>query len=141
MENPKLEFSSTFLTAIAVMKAELSKLTNKEAKEVLTMLSSIRNLRIVAMDRPIGRPIAESGGGPDTGPSPKGRKNSQPSAPWKADPRWKSAIADHSKLVTSLKTETDAIAKASLLVLLRDSELALKALKRELQGHSFHRSA
>jgi hypothetical protein len=128
------EFSPEELLAIANISSELSKLSNKKAKEVLTMLSSIRGLRIVSMDRPIGlpqdkpKPMTSRG---VRGPGPRPKR-----ASWKSDPGWVRMEKLHTDLVSAIKTESNPEGKARLVADLRNLESEMKSLKLSLLG--FH---
>jgi hypothetical protein len=125
------------MAAIAAISCELDKLSNKEVKEALTMVSSVRNLRIISMDRPIGLPIQSA---PPKVRSPGSQKEvsrkATPKATWKSDPRWVDVDRRHSELVSQIKTEPDAIAKGTAITSLRELEGEMKILKHQLQG--FH---
>jgi hypothetical protein len=127
---------SSQLAAIAAINCALDSLSNKEAKEVLTMVCSIRNLRIVSMDRPIGLPIQSAP--PKTVTQVSSRK-ATPKATWKSDPRWVDIDERHTHLVEQIKHDSDVTTKESHIELLRQLELDMKTLKQQLRG--FHESA
>jgi hypothetical protein len=130
-------FSPALISAIAKINAELSLLSNKEVKEALTMIGSIRNLRIVSMDRPIGL---------TSGPTPRQTsidvraRASQPKrAAWRTNPQWTAMEKLHRDLVDRVKAASCSIDKDSALTLLRKHESAMKLQKQQLLG--FHEAA
>lgn len=98
------------------------------------MIASVRNLRLVSADRPIGLQQTPGPGARVTRSSFPERTIVPRRAAWKANPEWVSAIAEHTRLVNLLKSETDAIAKEQLLVELRTLESSMKPLKQRLMG-------
>jgi transaldolase len=124
------------LAAIAAINRALDTLSNKEAKEVLTMVCSIRNLRVVSMDRPIGLPLQSAP--PKTVTQVSSRK-ATPKATWKSDPRWGEIDKRHSTLVEQIKHDSDTTVKETHIEDLRKLELDMKSLKQQLRG--FHESA
>jgi len=135
IEQPKTD---PVFAAIAVILGELNKLSNKEAREVLTMVSAVRNLRVVSMGGTIvpnmvgmRPPPGFQGGGPQ-----ERKTKSTPPAPWKSQAKWREANVAHAALVDRVKKEQDQEVKDGLISKLRDSEIAMKSLKRELRG--FH---
>jgi hypothetical protein len=123
----RLKSSSEKIDAIASISAILSGLSNREAREVITMVSSVRNLRVVSMDRPIGRPT------PMEEKPNKAKKANKPS-PWKKNPEWVAAVAARSTIVERLKANPGN--SQAILADLRKQESAMKDLKRQLLG--FH---
>jgi hypothetical protein len=139
MEKPDQQFSQELMDAIAYINSKLTLLSNKEAREALTMVASVRNLRLVSMDRPIGRPIdqlprptkvgkpARAGGG-CTGLSAR----TPPT--WKLNPDWIASNKKHSELVSKIKGSSDSKEKESLIKELREIEVGMKLYKRKLVG-------
>lgn len=128
------EISPRFFEILTIVNESLSELSNKEARDLLTMVGSIRNLRVVSADRPIGLtsvPQARSrisrASFPDRTIVPK-------PATWKKKPEWLAAIAAHRVLVTSLKDPINANRRDGLLTDLRKQEAEMKTLKQSLQG-------
>jgi len=136
-EKPVITGSRTaVMVAIATINEELSKLSNKEAREALTMVVALRNLRVIPMDRPIGlsppnqKAIA-------SGIERKGRRAvSQPKALWKSDPSWAIANEEHKKLVDQIKASSDPNLRKELAFQLHDMELKIRSLKQSLRGES-----
>jgi len=100
------------------------------------MISSVRGLRIVSMDRPIGLPVQSAP--PKTVTQVSDRK-ATPKATWKSDPRWVAIDDSHSNLVEQIKRTSDAIAREALISNLREEEAKMKVLKHQLQG--FHEAS
>jgi hypothetical protein len=128
------QFSPALYAAIAVIGAELSKLSNKEAKEALTMLGSVRNLRVVSADRPIGLSTGQVRNRPSI--DVRARTSRPQKVAWKSDPRWIREEKLHSDLVDQIKSETNSIEKSALICRLRQQEADMKTLKHQLSG--FH---
>jgi len=129
--NPS-EWTPAFIAAIAAVNTELSKLSNKEAKELITIVSSTRGLNVRSAYVPIGSIITQA---PKRAIAPKGAK--QPSkAAWKSDPRWISIEGQHKTLVGRIKSEIDLSVKNGLVSDLRKLEADMKALKHGPLGVS-----
>jgi len=120
------------ISAIAQVTSILQSLSNKEVREVLIMVGSVRNLRIVSMDRPISQPMPYAKASIPGARRTKG--NPTPRATWKDNPEWRSATAEHSTLVDQIKHQTDTTVKSQMLDELRYREVELKSLKRKLSG-------
>jgi len=125
------------MTAVTAIQAALAGLSNREARDALTMVASLRNLRVVSMDRPIGN---NQSGAPSTkapGQQSEARsKGPTPPAGWKQNPQWLAANADHAQRVSELKTIEDEDLKSRRLTELRQLESDMKTLKQQLQGSS-----
>jgi hypothetical protein len=132
-QSSKDDFSPQLLQSIAIATEELNKLSNKEAKELLTMLCSIRNLRVVSMDRPIGLSSAPAVRSRVTRGSYPERTIVPKRAAWKSHPEWVSAIAEHTKTVETLKTAREE-EKPTIVGILRSIEQSMKPLKQKLMG-------
>lgn len=135
MSNPTgRPFRKELLEAIATISSELSKLSNKEAKEALTMVSSSRNLRVVPLQSAIApnSAIRRPAGIPRSGMERAAKAT--PPAGWKQSSEWRSASAEHDSMVAALKGEPDANKRQAILKALRESEVQLKLLKRKLRG-------
>jgi len=98
------------------------------------MIASLRNLRIVSMDRPIGLSTVQPPPRVITRGGVREISRNTPRASWKSDPKWISATAEHTTIIDQIKSATNAIAKEELLGTLRNNESYLKTLRRELQG-------
>jgi len=114
------------MAALAAILSITKDLSNKEFRNVLTMASSMRSLRVVPAGVPIGNPK-----GKEKEKKPSNKKGPSPAA-WKKDPRWVAAESRHATIVANVKT--DAPNRASHQADLRQLESEMKTLKRELQG-------
>jgi len=119
------------MEATASINAILQGLSNKEAKEVLTMASSIRNLRVVSMDRPIGLNIQKSA--PPVGSNRQPSRARPKKAEWKNNPEWVAAEAEHSRLISLLKSSS-SFNKDEIIGQLRQHEANMKLLRQQLGG-------
>jgi hypothetical protein len=135
MSNPTgRPFRKELLEAIATISSELSKLSNKEAKEVLTMVCSNKNLRVVPLQSAIApNSVIRRPPGIPRKPNERAAKATPP-AGWKKTSEWCSATAKHDSMVSALKKEPDLDRRRIILEDLRESEVQLKILKRKLQG-------
>jgi len=126
--------SANFLSALAIVTAELEKLSNKEAQDLITMVGSVRNLRVVSAYRPIGtilpRPPATIAAGRRTTVISDTRP---PKMAWKQSPQFTELTNRRSAVVEKLKAlDPSSIEKGSLTSELRSIELELRLLKQSL---------
>jgi len=119
-------------SAMAEIKAVLDRLSNKEAAQALTMLASLRNLRVVSMDRPIGQQ-AQSQAPAAKAEKVKGEGKTPPAA-WRKTKQWQEAEEIHQGIVAQIKSEEDPTQVEVLRSTLREQEQTMKVLKQELQG-------
>jgi len=128
---PENRFRVVFDTANQIRK-HLDKLSNREFKEVLTMMASIKGLRVIPMSMPIGN---SSLGTTRTATAAPIRSNTQKGvpprkAPYKESPEWIELTNSRLGIVDSIKQESDSNKKQALVRTLRQVEESLKALRQ-----------
>jgi len=135
---PGKKFPSKLGASITSVMEILSQHSNVEVKELLSMVSASRNLRIVSMDRPIGLPtVTVRGGntGVTTRTDTKTPSKPTPKASWKADAKWVAADAEHTHRIELIKGEPDENRRATLSRELHEYEATvIKPLKLQLRG-------
>jgi len=132
--------SSEAIAAIAAMTTALAGLSNREAREVVTMVAASRQLRVTSMMAPIGstqgvaRPAQSGGINKVASAAPAKKQAPPPPAAWKQDAKWKEASAARATIVAELKECDDNSRREVLIGRLRSMETSLKTLKQQLQG-------
>jgi len=118
------------LEAVRTIAEALSGLTNKQSQQALAMVTSLRNLRVVPMDRPIGnnQPAVKK----TTGESSSGK--SSPRASWKQNAQWSAAQQQRNELVAAVKSSSSEADRLLLVEELHAFEERMKALKQSLRG-------
>jgi len=128
------------LAALAVVSSALSGLSNKEAREVLTMAAATRQLRVTSMLAPIGatqgvaRPTQSGGHRAVASAEPAKKQAPPPPAAWRQSEAWKEASANRATIVAQLKECADDSQREALVGRLRSTEASLRTLKQKLQG-------
>jgi hypothetical protein len=128
-----LEGQALVASTFVEVKKLFSMLSNKEAREVMTLVGSTMNLRVIPMDRPIGQAIVVASPGNPRRLPMKGSATAQPEAKWKRDSRWVEISTRHKALVQSLKS-AKADEKAGFLSALRIVEIEMKELRESLRS-------